>query len=201
MKNIWITSDTHYDHKNIVRGVSSWEDKEISCRDFKTLEEYNEAIVNNINKIVAQDDILYHLGDWAMGGEESIYNFRKRIVCREIILIRGNHDKHIKVSNFWKGIGASTNFSLVTDTLEVSHGKTKFFMSHYSHQVWPKSHRGVLHLFGHSHDSIKGVGKSMDVGLDAAKRILGEYRPFSVEEVISILSKKEVSYLDHHKER
>ena len=40
---IWFTSDTHYNHANIVRGASKWEDKSM-CRDFDTVEEMNTAI-------------------------------------------------------------------------------------------------------------------------------------------------------------
>ena len=79
------------------------------------------------------------------------------------------------------------------------YGKQLFFLSHYSHQVWYGSHKGVIHLFGHSHNSIEGIGKSMDIGVDTAYKLLKEYRPFSIEEVISIMDKKEVKFTDHHK--
>lgn len=41
-------------------------------------------------------------------------------------------------------------------------------------------------------------GKSMDIGIDVAYKLFGEYRPFSIDEIISILDKKEVEYPDHH---
>ena len=96
MSNIFFTSDTHYAHKNICVGVSEWDDKTKSCRKFQTLEEMNELIVNNINKYVKENDILYHLGDWSFGGINNIWEFRKRINCKNIYLVPGNHDHHIK---------------------------------------------------------------------------------------------------------
>lgn len=89
-------------------------------------------------------------------------------------------------------------FSSVQDVLTVKHGSHTFFMSHYSHRIWEGSHKGTLHLYGHSHDSIPEFGKSMDVGIDCARRILKDYRPFSIEEVINILSKRDIEFVDHH---
>ena len=43
---------THYNHKNICKGTTEWGDAELSCRDFQTIEEMNDAIVNSINKYV-----------------------------------------------------------------------------------------------------------------------------------------------------
>lgn len=94
--NIWFTSDTHYNHKNICRGISDWTDKETKARDFQTLERMNWGILQKINTLVMPDDILYHLGDWSFGGIESIWQFRQRINCKTIHLITGNHDEHIK---------------------------------------------------------------------------------------------------------
>lgn len=98
--NIFFTSDTHYNHKNIVRGTSEWEAGEgpQRTRDFDTLEEHNKALVTSINSVVKEDDILYHLGDWSFGGINSIWEFRKQLNCKEIHLIFGNHDEHIEAN-------------------------------------------------------------------------------------------------------
>ena len=66
---VWITSDTHYSHTNICRGVTNWRMPDgsvpiIQTRDFETIDKMNSSIVNNINEVVGQDDILIHLGDW-----------------------------------------------------------------------------------------------------------------------------------------
>lgn len=95
-QKLFFTSDTHYMHKNICRGVTEWKDSDDKTRDFKTLEEMNETIIRNINDIVGQDDILIHFGDWSFGGIENIWNFRKKIICKNIHLFLGNHDEHIE---------------------------------------------------------------------------------------------------------
>ena len=94
--NIWFTSDTHYSHKNICLGVSEWSEPERSCRNFLNLTEMNDEIVYQINRNVKEDDILFHLGDWSFGGIDKIWEFRKKINCKNIHLVLGNHDHHIK---------------------------------------------------------------------------------------------------------
>lgn len=190
-------------------------------------------IVKVFNQTVAEDDTLYHLGDWSFGGLANVWNFRKQLRCKNIHLIYGNHDNHIKnnkelpnvfmtyreeqaqytdgtwsrdIERIPNGLSdligdpayAKELFTSTNDVLTVKHGSHAFFLSHYSHQIWLGSHKSIIHLFGHSHDSIKGIGKSMDVGIDVAKRLLGEYKPFSIEEIINIMDKKEVVFLDKH---
>lgn len=237
--NIYFTSDTHYHHKNIVRGTSDWEEKS-RCRDFNTLEEHDKVIVDNINAVVKEDDILIHLGDWSFGGIENIWNFRKQLNCKNINLILGNHDHHILNNRsfiipekdtelyeklFDERMGSDESqrtirlkslFRKVTKvdncsyTMENKHFnemlspqrsfKYDFFLSHYAHRVWDSSHKGVFHLYAHSHATLedKPYGKSMDVGIDNAYRIFKEYKPFHLNEIINILDKREILLIDHH---
>lgn len=94
--NIWFTADTHFNHKNICYGVSDWDNKEVACRKFETIEDMNQTIIDNINRLVGKNDILFHLGDWSFSNIDSIWNFRKQINCKNIFQLPGNHDHHIK---------------------------------------------------------------------------------------------------------
>lgn len=83
MSNIWITSDTHFNHSNIIKYCN---------RPFHSVREMDEILIENWNKVVKPTDKVYHLGDVYMkaskGYIESILqrlNGRKR-------LILGNHD-------------------------------------------------------------------------------------------------------------
>ena len=203
MKNIFFTSDTHYHHKNIVRGTTTWDvldpnSSHQSLRDFDTLEEHDEALIKSINSVVKHDDILYHLGDWSFGGHEQIKLFRDRLECKEIHLIFGNHDQHIEpIDSPYRELFASCSYvkqlSLNVDRKYGVVGKQKFFLSHYSHQVWNKSHHGSIHLFGHSHRSLEGIGKSMDVGVDT-----NNLYPYHLDEIMEIMVHKQVKIVDHH---
>ena len=193
--NIWFTSDTHFGHTNIAGPkVSVWKN---GYRNFNSVQEMNDALVHNINKIVGEDDILYHLGDWSFGGVHNIYYFRKSLICKNIHLMLGNHDQHITNKDI-KFLDSSFNpidlFSSIQDIFTGKIGKNNFHLSHYSHQVWPGGHKGVIHLFGHSHNSLKGIGKSMDVGVDTHP----EFRPYHINEIVKIMDKINVKFIDHH---
>lgn len=92
-QKLWIFSDPHYNHKNMCQGVTEWTE---GVRDFQTLDQYNDTLVNNLNSVIGQDDIAICMGDWAFGGFSNIWEFRKRINCKNIILFLGNHDEHIE---------------------------------------------------------------------------------------------------------
>jgi hypothetical protein len=199
MSNIWFTSDSHFGHTNIAGPkISSWTS---GYRNFNSVHEMNMALVDGINKYVKEDDILYHLGDWSFGGAQNILQFRSYIVCKNIHLILGNHDQHI-VDKEIKYNDTSFNpielFSSVQDVLHLKLGKTELFLSHYSHRVWLGSHKGVIHLYGHSHGSIPDYGKSMDIGVDVAFKKFGEYRPFNIGDINNIMSKRTIEKIDKH---
>lgn len=181
---IYFTSDTHFHHKNIVRGVSSWieEGRTRRTRDFATLEEHDEELIKRINERVKEDDTLYHLGDWSFGGIEQIWEFRKRLHCKNIHLIYGNHDQHIelnhdvpksqekeihdwafqylKVSSLPVRIEMQDLFSSCQHYKEIKVNGTHIILSHYAMRVWNKSHRGSIMLYGHSHGSLDDLKPS-----------------------------------------
>jgi len=208
MRNIYFTSDTHFGHKNIVRGTSTWQfdPKEGTgvqkLRDFDTLEEHNAALVENINALVKYDDELWHLGDWSFGGHENIKTFRDQLHCRNIHLIFGNHDQHIEpVNSIYRNLFSSAqyvkNLSFKIDSMKSGKfGKTNIFLSHYSHQIWANSHHGTIHLFGHSHGSLKGIGKSMDAGVDT-----NNLYPYHLDEIIDKMKGISAEIVDHHNEK
>ena len=188
---IWFSSDWHFSHKNITGPtVSKWKS---GYRDFKSIPEMNDTIFNTINKYVKWDDTLYFLGDFAFSDPKKIPEYRNRINCQNIHFIYGNHDEYIRENEKLQEL-----FTSVKDVDFFSVNHQNFFISHYAHRVWPGSHRGTIHLYAHSHDSIPDFGKSMDIGIDVAYRMLGEYRPFSITEIIDIMNKKDISELDHH---
>lgn len=222
MSQIYFTSDTHYGHTNICEGVSKWEKRKggQSTRKFATLEQMNKAIVDGINNKVKADDVLYHLGDWVFGGIKNIWEFRKQINCKNIHLIFGNHDHHIENRRILPNVFRTINHTLSDDNdykgtrspvranelfkstkyVDTVGTKPSFFLSHYAHRVWNKSHHGRIHLYGHSHASLEDEewGRSMDVGIDAYYRLNGRYEPFSLTEVLEIMDGRNTKIIDHH---
>lgn len=186
---VWITSDTHFSHKNLVRGVTNWrtQDGDIpisATRDFATIEEMNDRLVNGINNSVGQDDTLIMLGDVSFGGFDNIEIFLNRLVCKNIHLILGNHDHHIDSNRE----DIQSKFLSVNHYLEVKIGDKNFVLCHYPLQSWNGLNKGVIHLHGHVHHPNNrkfGNGKKMDVGVDG-----NGMDPYSIDEIIKIMDKR-----------
>jgi calcineurin-like phosphoesterase family protein len=192
MSQIYFTSDTHYAHTNMCRGVSNWKGSN-TTRDFKTLDEMNDAIVDRINSSVGEEDILYHLGDWSFGGFPNIQIFRDRLKCKKINLVLGNHDHHIL--NNKANIRSLFN-RIYEFGANISINKQPITLCHYAMRVWNLSHRGSIMLFGHSHGTLpRPPGKTMDVGADTNNLF-----PYHIDEIMDIMNKRSIEVIDHHNE-
>ena len=198
-QRLYFTSDTHYNHTNICRGVTRWTDAEDITRDFKTLDQMNDRIVRGINDVVCQDDILFHLGDWSFGGFESIWKFRHQINCQNIHLVLGNHDHHIQRNRD----DIQQLFASVNQYVELEVNKEhNFVLMHYPIMSWNKMNDGVIHLHGHVHlppDRRIGKGKMMDVGMDG-----NGMDPISLSKVLTLMTLRPIKSgfeFDHHVKR
>jgi calcineurin-like phosphoesterase family protein len=201
-RKVWVTSDTHYSHTNICRGITNWrlpngDVPEKQTRPFETLDKMNASIVNNINEVVGQDDVLIHFGDWSFGGFENIEELRNRIWCKEIHLIYGNHDHHI-VNNRenCQRLFTSTQWFLQLNYM----GETMECM-HYPIASWNGLNKGRIHLHGHCHlpNEKKILFRRMDVGMDGHL----EFRPYDLHrEILNPMKKQpigsELGVDDHH---
>lgn len=80
---LFFTSDTHFGHARI---------NELANRPFSSVAEADAAMVERWNATVAPDDVVYHLGDVALGKIAESLLLVKRLNGTKI-LIRGNHDR------------------------------------------------------------------------------------------------------------
>lgn len=87
MPNIFLISDTHFNHSNI---LTFKREDGTPLRPFKTIEEMNEAMINNWNKTVGVNDKCYHMGDVVVSAT-ALHEIMPRL-NGEKILIKGNHD-------------------------------------------------------------------------------------------------------------
>lgn len=207
-QRIFFTSDTHYAHSNICSATTNWAVGNGYTRQFDSLEDMNQRLVDNINNMVGEDDILIHLGDWSFGGFEKVQEFRNRILCKNIHLVLGNHDHHIERNKE----GVQSLFSSVQNylKLEVRKQVTKTLMDkhifvcmHYPIVSWHDMNQGVIHLHGHVHLPLHlriAEGKAMDVGVDG-----NGLEPLSLGEILMIMKDQPIKKLalpkDHHEKR
>jgi calcineurin-like phosphoesterase family protein len=202
-QKLWFTSDTHYNHANICSATTKWTDP-VTCREFKSLEHMNARIVGNINEVVGQDDILFHLGDWSFGGFEQIEILRNQIVCKNIHIITGNHDHHIEndregIQSLFSSVNKYLNLNVKWNVGTPLMGEQRFALMHFPIASWDNMARGAIHLHGHVHfpSNIRiGMGKMMDVGCDGN----GLY-PIEMSEVLRLMRNQPIKSMfvfDHH---
>lgn len=176
---IWFTSDLHYSQK---RGI------EIRPQ-FKTVDEMNKTIVENINNTVDENDTLFHLGDWSFDGIDNILKLRNAIKCKNIHIVLGNHDHHIarNIENRF-----TTAFKSINDYVElIGKKKVEFVLMHFRIHSWNCNDIGSIHLHGHHHS--KGADiftnvKCMDVGIDGS----ANFKPYSIDEIKDLMRDKEI---------
>lgn len=86
MSNTFIISDTHFSHQGVVKFLTHSGEK---MRPWDNIEEMDEALVENWNKVVRPKDKVIHLGD-------VVINRRALTTCARLngtkYLVKGNHD-------------------------------------------------------------------------------------------------------------
>jgi calcineurin-like phosphoesterase family protein len=206
-QNLYFTSDTHYNHANICRATSNWKNADNKTRNFSTLEEMNETLVDNINDYVGENDILFHLGDWSFGGFEQIEIFRKQLKCKNIHLILGNHDNHIdrnknNVQNLFLSVSHYRKIQIQRPSIDQKNtvDKYSFVVCHFPIASWDGMSEGIIHLHGHVHlpKHLRiGNGRSIDVGVDGNNLL-----PLSLDEILTLTTSQPIKHLilpkDHH---
>lgn len=81
---IWITADQHFNHTNIIKYCD---------RPFDSVQAMNKHMFEAWNRIVRPQDIVLHLGDFALQMDEAAVTQLVSKLNGKIILIRGNHDR------------------------------------------------------------------------------------------------------------
>jgi calcineurin-like phosphoesterase family protein len=203
-QKVFFTSDTHFGH---VVGLS------VFHRNFSSIEEHDECLIENINRTVGKRDFLYHLGDFCWHSTDSLkIDFAKRIldqiVCTNIHLIMGNHDPKGKDGRlkplFANQFESCQHYKVVRIPCASDDKKHMVVLSHYPIKSWESMHKGSFHLYGHCHATLPEDGTlSLDVGVDSVAFILGgnsleNYRPISSVEVCDLLDGMKIKTVDGH---
>lgn len=152
--NKFYISDTHFGHEAVLGFCN---------RPFTSIAEHDAEIIDRWNSVVRDDDIIYHLGDFCFGPASYAEHIFHQLRGRKILIL-GNHDMA-------KGRALPHIETLPWDrppvsVLETTDEGDRVFLSHYAHRVWPSSHRGSYHFYGHSHGNLMPIGRSRDVGVD-----------------------------------
>lgn len=160
MSRIFVTSDTHFGHENIIRYCN---------RPFGIAAEMGEVLIERWNARVGVDDTVYFLGDLAMGPKVDA-GYITAILLRlngnkKIVL--GNHDQPSKWGKGLRAIVAEFGFDnppvVIADQIhEVKLDGKNFVMCHFPLEEWPGKRlipkgSGAIHLHGHTHTEFNAL--------------------------------------------
>lgn len=187
MSDVWFTSDTHFSHENIIRYCN---------RPFANVAEMNEAMVKNWNARVKPDDVIYHLGDVALGKIADSLAIIRRLNGHKH-LIPGNHDRcwpyHQKVRPTDVRIYQDVGFTIHAPQLYVyrvllchlpATGDSREEERYAEHR--PLTRGGFPIVHGHVHDRWK-VNNELDVPQVNVGVDVWDFRPVHLDEVRAIV--------------
>ena len=195
-RRVWFTADIHLAHPNVLH---------LSNRPFKNIEEMRRVILQNINLRVKEEDVLYLLGDVSLGDKRSWVDFLEELKCKNIILVKGNHDKYGTIpKDKVLAVIEQCTIRLMGRTLLLCHHpyritvmrllrsirnirSLRHLMSLFS-KVRPVD-RGLWLIHGHTHATTKTVpyhNRMLNVGVDAHN-----FCPVSGDEIIRLIQIQE----------
>ncbi len=187
MSTSWLISDTHFCHANIITFLKS---DGTRLRPFETIEEHDECMVDNWNRVVRDGDTVIHLGDvvLARGGlkmrQEAFRRTLGRLKGRKK-LIRGNHDRD-----------TMKEYGMYFESIHGSRKVADFILTHYP--IHPESvpQWCLANLHGHLHDhrvmqysstisspNVTHIEKEIDPRYFGLSVEFTDYTPLSLEDV------------------
>lgn len=163
----WFLSDTHFSHEAIIRYCE---------RPFKSAKEMDQTLIENWNRKIGKEDLVFFLGDFGLGSVEDLKKIANQLNGQKIC-IRGNHDNAEKMY--------ALGFLLVVEALFIRIGKYRVELIHIPTDP-PPTH---FQLHGHVHHRRPKslVGYQCNVSVEP-----WNYSPISEDE---LLSQFEASYL------
>lgn len=169
---IWLTSDCHFNHKNIIP-------YEPITRPFGSIQEMNETIISNWNSVVKETDEVWVLGDFFMGMLTEIEPILKRLNGK-IHLVRGNHDQKNRIKIY------EENGIDVHDIAYLQYKGRYFILCHFPNEseefvrMVVEDNSEVVWLYGHIHSKApKGyVNGTYHIGADT-----NNLTPISIQQI------------------
>lgn len=170
---IWITSDWHLYHENIIKYTG---------RPFKNRHHMNKVILENYCNHVNDDDEVYFLGDLTLfsGPKVDLIKSTIEALPGNKHLILGNHDR------FKPFVYHDIGFLSVHTALKTDFDGTTFYLAHDpSFAQIPDS----IWLCGHVHSLFKHTKTGNNTIVINCCVEMWDYKPISLPEINRIISK------------
>lgn len=184
---VFFTSDLHLYHKALIKAMD---------RNFDSVEEMNEALINNWNSVVGPNDHVFHLGDICLASKTKVIETLSKLNGK-IHLIWGNHDTFNRLPNYLTQLPVEDGDFMETIIVDGQ----EIVLSHYPFQTWSGIERGVWNIHGHLHSTPRTFPKnkilnSYDAGVDNNKLTPVSYEEMKTKIRFSNIKIKWQKYLD-----
>lgn len=133
-------ADMHFDHDSIIA---------YDNRPFDSVEEMNETLITNWNRVVtAPEDLTWILGDFCLGSAERWSELLSRLNGRKALIL-GNHDNPAAVGTE----AIRSQLEDIADYREILDQGRHVVLCHYPILTFRDHYFGWYHLYGHVHSS------------------------------------------------
>jgi calcineurin-like phosphoesterase family protein len=180
---IFFTSDTHFGHARII---------ELCNRPFRDVQHMNEMLIKNWNDTVGPNDVVYHMGDVALGSIADSLPLVGRLNGFKA-LVPGNHDRIFsgesqkRIDRFLPEYEKVFHHILPEICNGSIHGRP-VVLSHFPYQGDSQENdrhidkrpvdEGNPLIHGHIHEKRRIEGNMFNVGVD-----VNDFRPVSIETI------------------
>lgn len=172
-RDIWLISDTHFNHTNILKFTDSRTGLLVRP-EFRDVTEMNETMIERWNSRVKPGDKVYHLGDVFFGDKEWFKRHWPRLNGSKRLIV-GNHDDIPFLSSggffakvqMWRQF---TEFDLLLSHVPLHE------MS--SSRGRPDAAKRMVNVHGHIHQNPSPPGLYMNMSVEAIN-----YTPQHIEDV------------------
>ena len=179
-RDIWVISDTHLFHTNILKFTDNSTGKLVRGDRFDNVDQMNQCMLENWNSVVKQGDIVYHLGDVVIGDHDQFkklwpkFNGSKRLIV-------GNHDdiKFLSTGGFFQKVlmwRMWPEFGLMFSHVPLH--ESSLLRLTVRGGKYPEDCETLLNVHGHIHQNPSPEGPYRNVSVEAI-----DYTPINIEDL------------------
>lgn len=184
----WFTADLHLGHASII---------EYTSRPFDGVDAMNSALIARWNEVVADEDEVWMLGDFAMGKIDLKLPLVTELSGRKVLLT-GNHDRcwpgHGRRAEGWQERYLEAGFDeILHGDVTIDVGRHQALACHFPYRGDSQDRdryvdsrptdRGQWLLHGHVHERWLQRGRMINVGVDA-----WNYHPVNEAQLVGVIS-------------
>jgi calcineurin-like phosphoesterase family protein len=159
---ILFTSDTHFGHGGALG---------LYRRPFASVAAMNDGLVERWNAVVGQNDVVWHLGDFAIR--------QPRTVMEELLARLHGNKQLVTGNNDTEATTQLDGWDSVQHYIEIVEDGKSLVLCHYPFRTWRGVDKGSINLHGHCHGRLKPMPRQFDVGVD-----VWEFRPVTLAEML-----------------